>query len=307
MVSTIVFTYPDDRLFFPVDDINVTREANSTRELIEDFFLEIYTSSWYDYIYSGRFHEGINYFEEEEDNIVNQIIEAYLEIVKETGQENEELEDIENIEKYIRAMILQAKNIYQASIDIIEQYTNNIEENVYQFEKELFNREMEYRESLLYIARIYISLTKKNIKIEEVTYDMISDFLSTYSNVQSNRSAIELKKKFDAIKRLLKFHDLYDKLIKPKEGRIIEDNGKFIRNNTGIRTLNKTVILVKHWLRLGKDIREASLKGQDTEDLKKRLNTILEKLKELESRETVNIFIEIMNNPIKKKRYKYLL
>jgi len=103
-------------------------------------------------------------------------------------------------------MILQAKNIYQASIDIIEQYTDNIERNVSQFEQELFNREMEYRESLLYIARIYISLTGKKIRIEEVTYDMINELLSTYLD-ESNRSVIELKKKFDAIQRLLKFHD----------------------------------------------------------------------------------------------------
>lgn len=298
VVDTIVFTYPDDRLFFPANDINVTREANSTREFIESLFLEIYTSSWYEYIYSGRFHEGINYFEEEEENIVNEIIGEYLEIVKET--ENKELEDIKNIEKYIRAMILQAKNIYQASIDIIEQYTDNIERNVSQFEQELFNREMEYRESLLYIARIYISLTGKKIRIEEVTYDMINELLSTYLD-ESNRSVIELKKKFDAIQRLLKFHDLYDKLIKPNEGLIIENNGKFIRNNSGIRTLNGAVILVKHWLRLGKKIREAYLKGEDTSQLKERLNKILEKLKELESREAVNIFIEIMNNPIKRK------
>ncbi len=297
MLQPIVFTGINIELYFPetgeMDDLFVMN--------IEGEFLIVWSEVFNTYINTGRFHEGINYFEEEEDNIVNHIIERLLGDMYEQEEHILIRNNINTVERFIRACILQAKNIYQASIDIIEQYTNNIETNVVQFENELFNREMEYRELLLYMAGRYIFLSKKKIKPEEVTYDMINEFLSAYPNIESNKSAVELKKYFDKIQKLLKFHDLYDKLIKPTEGTIIENKGKFVRNTTGIHVLNQTVRLIKLWLKYGKAIREASQLGKDTSKLKERLNKILQRLKELESREAVNIFIEIMNNPTTRK------
>jgi len=272
----IRFPFPDSTEYSVVNDESL--------DDIQTAFLNVWREAFYTYINTGKFHEGINYFEEEDDDIVNDIIERLLNDVHQIQIKN----NIDNVQKYIRACILQAQNIYKSSIDIIQQYTEIIETNVAQFEEALLIRETEYRRELFDMANMYVILqTQNNIPTEDVTYDMIEEFLNRYQNIESNVSAIVLKEKFDKIKRLLKFHDLYDKLIK--------------QNKEGNNILKQTVRLVRIWLRLGKDIREAYLKKQNTKNLKERLNKILKRLKELENNDALKIFIEVMNNLTKRK------
>jgi hypothetical protein len=268
---------------------NITEYSIDNDEILDDIeqlFLGVWNRAFNKYINNGRFHEGIIYFENSEEDILNFILDKLLSTY-------EDIKDkIDIFEQYIRACILQGRNVYEASINIIEQYTENIEKNVNNFEEELLIRETEYGDELLNMANIYVILLPQNISPQDVSYDMIEDFLNRYENIESNASAMLLNEKFDEIQRLLKFHDLYEKLIKPT------------KNKTGINILNQTVKLIKQWLDLGKRMRKSSKKKKKKSfksEFNKEMNQILEELKKLESSEAVNIFIEIMKNPTKRK------
>ena len=230
---------------FPFPDITeYSIDNDNLINNIEELFLDIWNKTFNKYINTGRFHQGIIFFENNEDGIVDTIIEKLLNTHKNIN------DIIDKIDKYIRACILQGRKIYEASIDIIQQYTENIEINFAQFEEELLVREWEYRQKLLEMAKIYVLLQTQNIPPEDVSYDMINDFLYKYNNIQENDAAVLLQQKFEKIKRLLKFHDLYNELIKQNE-----------KNTTG-NILNQTVRLVKKWLDLGKSMRESSKKKE---------------------------------------------